>query len=186
MNEATSEKRLSTAEFVERAERPDDRVAGEAFAEQREDQRIGEPRENERIGEQMGDRMGESPDEAREAERASARHNPGARIDERVAQAVPAGQPEDDTPMELFESGAARGFRERWDVIQIGFVDDPGKAVREADELVAQVMSRLAETFANQRSELERYVTGDSTASTERMRVALRRYRSFFQRLLTL
>jgi len=111
---------------------------------------------------------------------------PNDRVDERVAYAVPAGRPEDEAPVDLFATDAAGDFRARWDAVQIGFVDDPARAVRQADELVAQVMSSLAETFAAQRSELEQYVTSDETASTERMRVALRRYRSFFQRLLTL
>lgn len=87
----------------------------------------------------------------------------------------------------LFAPEAAQEFRSRWDEIQIGFVDDPGQAVRRADELVAQVMQNLAETFARERSELEQYLGGpEAQASTENLRVALRRYRSFFQRLLSL
>jgi 5'-deoxynucleotidase YfbR-like HD superfamily hydrolase len=88
----------------------------------------------------------------------------------------------------LFAPDAAREFRARWDEIQIGFVDDPGQAVRRADELVAQVMQNLAETFARERAELEQYLGGgqQAQASTENLRVALRRYRSFFQRLLSL
>jgi len=58
--------------------------------------------------------------------------------------------------------------------------------VRKADELVAQVMKSLAETFSNERAELEGQVDQTEQASTENLRVALRRYRSFFQRLLSL
>jgi hypothetical protein len=67
-----------------------------------------------------------------------------------------------------------------------GFVDDPRQAVRAGDELVAQVMSNLANTFAEERSRVEGQLdqTGDGT--TENLRVALRRYRSFFERLLAL
>ncbi|TMH11913.1 MAG: hypothetical protein E6H65_08040 [Betaproteobacteria bacterium] len=80
----------------------------------------------------------------------------------------------------------ADDFRARWDAIQISFVDDPKQAVRQADELVAQVMKSLAETFSNARAKFEGNVDEKDTASTENLRVALRRYRSFFQRLLSL
>jgi hypothetical protein len=98
-----------------------------------------------------------------------------------------AGDGERETLVELFNPDVASDFRSRWDAIQIGFVDDPDNAVRKADELVAQVMARLAETFAKERSELEGVVgRDDGMASTENLRMALRRYRSFFQRLLSL
>jgi hypothetical protein len=86
----------------------------------------------------------------------------------------------------LFVPDVAKDFRTRWDEIQIGFVDDPRQAVKKADELVAQVMTSLAQTFAKERSELEGVVKGPDAGSTENLRVALRRYRSFFQRLLSL
>ena len=86
----------------------------------------------------------------------------------------------------LFSPEAAKGFRADWDAVQISFVDDPKQAVRKADELVAQVMKSLAETFSNERAKLEDQVDQTDEASTENLRVALRRYRSFFQRLLSL
>jgi hypothetical protein len=86
----------------------------------------------------------------------------------------------------LFTSEAANDFRSRWDTVQIGFVDDPRRAVRQADELVAQVMQNLAETFAGERAKFESNVDEKDHASTENLRVALRHYRSFFQRLLSL
>lgn len=85
----------------------------------------------------------------------------------------------------LFQPAEAQGFRATWDTVQIGFVDDPQLAVRQADELVAQVMKTLAESFSSERSKLESESKTDQ-ASTENLRVALRRYRSFFQRLLAL
>jgi len=85
----------------------------------------------------------------------------------------------------LFPPQVAQDFRNRWDAVQIGFVDDPRQAVQHADELVAQVMKSLAESFARQRSTIEGDVGGND-ASTENLRVALHRYRSFFQRLLSL
>jgi hypothetical protein len=86
----------------------------------------------------------------------------------------------------LFTPEAAQVFREHWDAVQIGFVDDPKQAVQRADELVAQVMKSLAETFSKERVQLESQVQDAEQVSTENLRVALRHYRSFFQRLLSL
>lgn len=86
----------------------------------------------------------------------------------------------------LFPPQVAQDFRSRWDQVQIGFVDDPRRAVQQADELVAQVMKSLATTFADQRSRLEAGLGRDAAPDTEDLRVALRGYRSFFQRLLSL
>ena len=90
--------------------------------------------------------------------------------------------------VELFNPELSSQFRARWDAVQIGFVDDPKSAVQQADELVAQVMTSLAESFAKERSGLEKVIgdEDDGSASTENLRMALRRYRSFFQRLLSL
>jgi hypothetical protein len=86
----------------------------------------------------------------------------------------------------LFLADVAKDFRARWDAVQGSFVDDPKQAVRQGDELVAQVMKSLAETFSNERTKLEGQLDQTDNASTENLRVALRRYRSFFQRLLSL
>lgn len=86
----------------------------------------------------------------------------------------------------LFPPEMAHAFREHWASVQIGFVDDPRGAVRQADELVAKVMKSLAERFANQRAGIEADVGQNEQASTENLRVALRSYRSFFERLLSL
>jgi hypothetical protein len=93
---------------------------------------------------------------------------------------------EDEQLAPLFLPDVAKDFRSRWDAVQISFVDDPRQAVRQADELVAQVMKSLAETFSNERAKLEGQVDQTDKASTENLRVALRRYRSFFERLLSL
>ena len=86
----------------------------------------------------------------------------------------------------LFMLESAKNFRDQWDAVQISFVDDPKQAVRKADELVAQVMKSLAETFSSEHTKLEAQVEQTEQASTENLRIALRRYRSFFQRLLSL
>ena len=72
----------------------------------------------------------------------------------------------------------------RWNTIQVGFVDQPSAAVQGADSLVAELMQRLAESFANERERLEQQWSGGEHADTEDLRVALQRYRSFFNRLL--
>ena len=86
----------------------------------------------------------------------------------------------------LFLPTIATDFRSRWDAIQRSFVDDPKQAVRQGDELVAQVMKSLADTFADERRKLEGELDQTDKASTETLRLALRRYRSFFERLLSL
>ena len=92
----------------------------------------------------------------------------------------------DDRPMPMFAGAEASGYRTQWDAIQTGFVDEPRRAVQEADALVALVMKRLSEVFTNERTSLERQWGEGDEISTEDLRVALRRYRSFFERLLTL
>lgn len=86
----------------------------------------------------------------------------------------------------LFPPNVANDFRSRWDQVQFSFVDDPRRAVREGDELVAQVMKCLAQGFSEERAKLEQQLGQTDAASTESLRMALRRYRSFFQRLLSL
>ena len=93
-------------------------------------------------------------------------------------------QPE-EAPAPLFEQIALQDFRSRWGAIQTGFVDNPGGAVMQADELVAAVMKRLAEVFADERANLEQEWAKRNDVSTEDLRVAIRRYRSFFDRLLS-
>ena len=92
----------------------------------------------------------------------------------------------DDRPMPMFAGAEAAGYRTQWDAIQTGFVDEPRRAVQEADALVTLVMNRLSEVFTNERTSLERQWGEGDEISTEDLRVALRRYRSFFERLLTL
>ena len=86
----------------------------------------------------------------------------------------------------LFSTDVAEDYRARWTAVQGSFVDDPRDAVQQGDELVAQVMKSLAESFAAEREELEGQLGESGEASTETLRVALRRYRSFFERLLSL
>lgn len=86
----------------------------------------------------------------------------------------------------LFDEQTAQGLRSRWQSLQVEFVDEPRGAVEKADALVAEVMKQLAETFAGERRELESAWSGGREASTEDLRQAIRRYRSFFNRLLSI
>jgi hypothetical protein len=85
----------------------------------------------------------------------------------------------------LFSSDETKNLRARWDAIQVGFVDEPRQAVEQADHLVAGTMKRLAEIFAQERGNLEGQWDQGENVSTEDLRLALRRYRSFFSRLLS-
>ena len=85
----------------------------------------------------------------------------------------------------LFADDESTRLRTRWEQIQTGFVDEPRHAVEQADELVAQVMKRLAQVFSDERGQLEAQWTRGDDVSTEDLRIALRRYRSFFDRLLS-
>jgi hypothetical protein len=85
----------------------------------------------------------------------------------------------------LFSPHEAQEFRVRWDTIQGTFVDEPRHAVEQADSLVTGAMKRLAEIFAEERAKLEGQWDRKESVSTEDLRLALRRYRSFFGRLLS-
>lgn len=91
----------------------------------------------------------------------------------------------DDNPAPLFPNNELEDLRRRWSEIQTAFVDEPRKAVEQADNLVASAMKRLAEVFAEERSKLEKQWDRGDNVSTEDLRVALQRYRTFFQRLLS-
>lgn len=85
----------------------------------------------------------------------------------------------------LFPGDELNNLRTRWKEIQTAFVDEPRKAVEQADQLVASAMKRLAEVFASERDGLEKQWDRGDNVSTEDLRVALQRYRSFFDRLLS-
>ena len=86
----------------------------------------------------------------------------------------------------LFPENESRDFHKRWTDIQTAFVDEPRRAVERADELVAEVIKRLADSFARERSQLEGQWGRGDNVSTEDLRVALQRYRAFFDRLLNI
>ena len=105
---------------------------------------------------------------------------PSADAAERSAEPARVG---DEAPLLGEDEGAE--LSSRWESIQVTFVDDPRRAVEEADGLVAHVMQQLADGFARERESLEGQWSRGEDVSTEDLRVALQRYRSFFQRLLS-
>jgi hypothetical protein len=84
----------------------------------------------------------------------------------------------------LLASEDAEAFRARWTDVQFGFVNSPRQAVEQGDGLVAELMQHLARTFADERSRLESQWDQGTDVSTEDLRTAFQRYRSFFERLL--
>lgn len=75
-------------------------------------------------------------------------------------------------------------LRRQWSDVQAGFVDDPQNAVQRAHGLVTELVDTLVQTFSQERTTLESQWRGGGSADTETLRVALQRYRSFFNRLL--
>ncbi len=101
---------------------------------------------------------------------------------------LPTSQDKSSATMDsvpLFPRDDAQRFRARWDAVQTSFVDDPRQAVEQADHLVAEVMKHLAAIFDGERGKLESQWSRGDSISTEDLRVALQRYRSFFTRLLS-
>jgi hypothetical protein len=145
-------------------------------------------------------------------ERSVAADRPGARLDpesgapgliaedrpENVTQAVatqdqgtevqPHSTPaaaSDSNGGSLLSADMDATFQQRWKEIQTRFVDEPRGAGEDADSLVATLMQQLAEGFAKERERLEAQWGRGEDISTEDLRVALQRYRTFFQRLLS-
>jgi hypothetical protein len=127
-------------------------------------------------GDDRAETMGRDPSMATTPRRASELPNPAATDGANVS---------DSHAEPLFPSGEAEGFRSRWGDVQTGFVDEPRSAVEQADGLVAEMMKRLAQVFTDERSKLEEQWSRGDDISTEDLRQALRRYRSFMDRLLS-
>jgi hypothetical protein len=137
------------------------------------------PSANEREPKKQGeglstaDLASRAPETARPADEARS-------FDERPADV----DAEEGRPSQLFDPREVDELRRNWTDIQAGFVDEPRSAVENADQLVALTMKRLAEMFAKEREGLESQWDRGDRVSTEDLRIALRRYRSFFDRLL--
>jgi hypothetical protein len=130
-------------------------------------------------------------------------HHEGRIVNQSAAATVPPPAPATtDRPVEqprpvrpqkadsnsgvLFEEGEIARLRSRWADIQSAFVDEPRQAVKEADGLVVDLTTRLTEMFAGERAALEREWDRNNEVTTEDLRVALKRYHAFFDRLLAI
>lgn len=103
-----------------------------------------------------------------------------------ISTAATRFEPDPSWTPTLFADGELAGLRARWDDLQAGFVDDPRDCVQRADGLVSDVVEHLVAGFADARSRLEeRWARGDE-ATTEDLRIAAKRYREFFDRLLAM
>jgi len=114
-------------------------------------------------------------------------------IDEAIVHEVPMGETiTHDAPIgkNAESSGAllnreeSERFRTRWNEIQGKFVDEPRAAVQQADALVSEVIEQITQMFTNEHSLLEGQWNQGNDVSTEDLRKALQRYRSFFNRLV--
>jgi hypothetical protein len=120
----------------------------------------------------------ESPDTARRAEESQDSAY-------RAADAGAADQGDaDGQRATLIAPERADGYNSRWNQLKSDFVDEPRRAVRGANELVGEVLDELEELFRRQRTDLEQGLENEQT-TTEDLRLALGRYRSFFDRLLS-
>jgi hypothetical protein len=113
-------------------------------------------------------------------ESSSARTDPS---DVGMASSTAGTEPSSDKS--LFADADLPRLRSRWDDVQAAFVDDPKKCVQQADALVAEVVEQLTTGFSAARSRLEAQWARGEEASTEDLRLSLKRYREFFQRLLS-
>jgi len=112
------------------------------------------------------------------------RLNENSEEEPQVPQAQSPRHESDDIPPALLVPEESRTFRSRWENIQIRFLDEPRQSVQRADELVADTIKRLTEMFARERDRLEHEWARGDPVSTEELRVALRCYCAFFDRLL--
>lgn len=119
-----------------------------------------------------------------EAEGSGSTDSSPEQVEESARPAAPSSEDEDQAPL-LFRPEDVDRFRTEWQQVQTMFVDDPREAVQSADHLVAEVMQALASMFNEHKQELEGHWREESAdLQTEDLRIALRRYRSFFYQLL--
>jgi len=179
-------------------DQPANRPLSTAALAHADDQAVAENRAQERAQERTQEHSDRRPDPAlREADRPALEGGPSLVPPASARAAKPlteqsrtdvganrqtVGEEEQASP--LFSPQESKDFFARWDALQVGFIDEPRRAVEQADNLVAATMKRLAEVFSEERARLEHQWDRGDNVSTEDLRVAMRRYRSFFRRLL--
>jgi hypothetical protein len=139
------------------------------------DERLAQP-SDERLAQSSGDHL---------SQRGSVADSSGVRdVSSSMADTGPAGGSSSAIGDDLFADDEMVGLRARWDSVQASFVDDPKECVQKADGLVSDVVDQLTSSFSHARSRLEEQWARGEEASTEDLRIALKRYREFFERLL--
>jgi hypothetical protein len=128
--------------------------------------------------------MTKQPESLSTAEIASAANRQPTNGEEIRKPQPPPSKPGPENAGPLLPENFQKECRTRWDNVQAGFVDEPRSAVQKADELVAETMQKLAESFAGERTKLEQQWDRGGNVSTEDLRVSLQKYRTFFNRLL--
>ncbi|MEU5724306.1 hypothetical protein [Micromonospora sp. NPDC047738] len=98
-----------------------------------------------------------------------------------AARPTPGAVPSDAAT--LFAPDIAQGFRDRWRDVQLRFVDDPQAAVGAAQSLVEEAIEALSAALRDQKARLGGWQASGST-DTEQLRVAVRDYRDFLDRVL--
>jgi len=132
------------------------------------------------------ERLGGPSEREQRLERASEEET-GARRQADTAEAETDDTRSDTATEEratLIPPDRAESYNSRWTQLKSDFVDEPSRAVRGANELVGEVLDELEDLFRRQRAELEEGLDSEQT-TTEDLRQALGRYRSFFDRLLS-
>jgi cytoskeletal protein RodZ len=155
--------------------------AEEASATSTEEAPDEEAADEEAADEEAAD--AKAPDEAPDEEAADAKA-PDEEVPDEKAADTKAADTNGHANVTLIDPDRAESYRGRWKELKGDFVDEPRTAVRGANELVGEVLDELEQLFRRQRDELEAGLDSDDT-STEDLRQALRKYRSFFDRLLS-
>jgi len=143
------------------AERPSDSRAAERPADRRERPNVGE---------------------AAQEETRTSQERSGSTVATAERQ---NGDPNTARSGGLVDRDRAQNYRHRWTSIQAVFVDEPRDSVQQADALVEELMHDLTETFGSERARLEQQWSSGEEVSTEQLRIALQRYRTFFEQLLS-
>ncbi len=120
--------------------------------------------------------------EAPESDRAGQRP-PGTETEMLVPGSGPATVAAPDERSALLGSIDPDAIRARFLDIQAGFVDEPRQAVQEAERFVDEMVHDLVKALENERAKLKGAI---EEGSTEDLRIALRGYRAFVDRLLNL
>lgn len=155
----------------------------ERFA-QPSDERLAEP-SDERLGHSSDDRMNQPSGDHLSQQGAVTDPSGVQGVSPSTADTGASGGSSSAIGDDLFADDEMVGLRARWDSVQASFVDDPKECVQKADGLVSDVVDQLTSSFSHARSRLEEQWARGEEASTEDLRIALKRYREFFDRLLS-